>query len=372
MTIAEIITIGTELLLGEITDTNSQYLARALNDNGFDVFRVSTVGDNITRIADILKEASQRSDLVITTGGLGPTVDDPTRNAAALACGVQTIFHEELWQQITQRFQQFHRSPSENNKRQAYLPQNATAIENRVGTAPAFSFLLNRSLVCCLPGVPSEMRYLFEHEIVPLLNDRMPNRAVLITTIVHTIGIGESTIDEMIGDLEKMPNPTIGLAAHTGSVDIRISAKAANQEKAHRMIEPILEIIQEKLGPSIYGYDQESIQDAIIQQLFDQNLNLEINAQDRISLFNELEKGIQQKLENKRGKNQYNNRKSQILRIAIRVDDRHEKKTLFLDMELAGEPTHYEYHFMNDPSIFTEWLTNRTLGTIFSYLQRKG
>lgn len=372
MPIAEIITIGTELLLGEITDTNSQYLARALNDNGFDVLRVSTVGDNITRIADILKEATQRSDLVITTGGLGPTVDDPTRNAAALACGVQTIFHEELWQQIIQRFQQFHHSPSENNKRQAYLPQNATAIKNRVGTAPAFSFSLNRSWVYCLPGVPSEMRYLFEHEIVPLLNDRMPNRAVLVTTIVHTIGIGESTIDEMIGDLEEKQNPTIGLAAHTGSVDIRISAKAADQEKAHHMIEPILQIIREKLGSSIYGYDQETIQDAIVQQLFVQNLNLKINAQDQISFFQELEEKIQEKLENKHGKNQYNNRKPQVLRIATRVDDKHDRKTLFLEMELTGETAHYDYQFINDPSIFPEWLTTRTLGTIFSYLQRKG
>lgn len=372
MPIAEIITIGTELLLGEIIDTNSQYLARALNDNGFDVFRVSTVGDNITRIADILKEATQRSDLVITTGGLGPTVDDPTRDAAALACGVQTIFHEELWQQIIQRFQQFHRSPSENNKRQAYLPQNATAIANKVGTAPAFSFSLNRSLVCCLPGVPSEMRYLFEHEIVPLLNDRIPNRSVLVTTIVHTIGIGESTIDEMIGELEEMPNPTIGLAAHTGSVDIRISAKAANKEKAHHMIEPILQIIREKLGSSIYGYDRETIQDTVIQQLFDQNLNLEISAQNQTSFFHELEEEIREKLENKREKNQYNNRKTQVFRIATRVDDKHEGKTLFLDTELAGEMTHHEYRFMNDSSIFTEWLTTRTLGTIFSYLQRKG
>lgn len=372
MPTAEIITIGTELLLGEIIDTNSQYLARSLNDNGFDVFRVTTVGDNITRIADILKEASQRSDLVITTGGLGPTVDDPTRNAAALACGVQTFFHEELWQLIVQRFQQFNRNPSENNKRQAYLPGNATAIENKVGTAPAFYFSLNESLVCCLPGVPSEMRFLFEHEIAPLINDRLPTRAVLVTTIVHTIGIGESSIDEMIGDLEKMHNPTIGLAAHMGSVDIRISAKGANKEEAHQMIKPVLQIIRDKLGPHIYGYDQETIQDAIIRQMIDLHLNLEISAHNQISFMQKLGEEIKNGLENKLGKNQYNKRKSQILHVSTHIEDIKIMKKLLIEIDLAGDKAQHEYQFLNDSSVFEEWLTTRTLGTIFSFLQRKG
>jgi len=372
MPTAEIVTIGTELLLGEITDTNAQYLARTLNDNGFDVFRVTTVGDNITRIADILKDASQRSDLIITTGGLGPTIDDPTREAAAVACGVQTVFHEELWTQIVQRFVQLNHTPSENNKRQAYLPQNATAIENKVGTAPAFILNLNNSLLCSLPGVPSEMRFIFEHELLPLINDRLPTRAVLVTTIVHTIGIGESAIDELIGDLEKMHNPTIGLAAHMGSVDIRISAKGESKEKAHRMIEPILQRIQDRFNPYIYGYDQDTILDAVIQQLMDQKIVFEFTTSHQIPCMQALMRELQNKLENKIGKNQYNNRKSQGLRLSTHVDDTQPMKTLFVEIELAGEKISQEYRFLNDPSAFDEWVINRTLGTIFSYLKRKG
>ncbi len=136
MPTAEIITIGTELLLGEIVDTNSQFLARQLRDVGIDLFRITTVGDNVGRIAKAIQQALKRCDIVLTTGGLGPTVDDPTRDAVAQALGVPTEYHPELWSQIRDRFKRFGRIPTENNRRQAYIPQGAIPIENPVGTAP--------------------------------------------------------------------------------------------------------------------------------------------------------------------------------------------------------------------------------------------
>ena len=138
MSSAEIITIGTELLLGEIDDTNATYIARELRDVGIDLYRKTTVGDNARRIAQTIQEALQRTDIIITTGGLGPTVDDPTREAVALAVGVETEFRPELWEQIQNRFQRFGRKPTENNKRQAYVPKGAIPVENPVGTAPSF------------------------------------------------------------------------------------------------------------------------------------------------------------------------------------------------------------------------------------------
>ena len=135
---AEILTIGTELLLGETIDTNSNFLARSLRDAGIDLFRLTTVGDNTKRIAQAIQESLERCDIVLTTGGLGPTIDDPTRDAVALALGVKPEFHPELWDQIKSRFQKLGRIPTENNRRQAYIPEGAVAIENPVGTAPIF------------------------------------------------------------------------------------------------------------------------------------------------------------------------------------------------------------------------------------------
>lgn len=135
---AEIITIGTELLLGEIVDTNARFLARCLRDAGIDLYRTTTVGDNINRIAQAIQQSMERCEIIITTGGLGPTVDDPTRDAVALALGVDSVFHPELWDQIGKRFQRLGRLPTKNNRRQAYIPKGAQWLENPVGTAPIF------------------------------------------------------------------------------------------------------------------------------------------------------------------------------------------------------------------------------------------
>ena len=233
---AEIISIGTELLLGEIVDTNAPYLARLLRDIGVDLYRKTTIGDNTKRIAQIIQESLQRCDIIITTGGLGPTVDDPTREAVALAVGVPTEYRPELWDQIQARFQRYGRLPTENNRRQAFIPQGAVPVENQVGTAPAFIVDREEKIIISLPGVPREMEYLMQNQFLPYLRQRFDLHGIIKARVIHTAGIGESQIDEMIGDLETLSNPTIGLLAHSGQVDVRITAKANSENEADQMI----------------------------------------------------------------------------------------------------------------------------------------
>lgn len=264
---AEIITIGTEILLGEIVDTNSAWLARKLRDLNIDVFRTSTVGDNTARIAEVLRETLQRADIILTTGGLGPTVDDPTREAVALAFGVETVYLPELWEQIVERMQRFGRTPTENQKRQAFVPRGALPIKNPVGTAPAFIMESDGKCVISLPGVPREMEYLAEHEVFPYLRQRYQLRGIIKARVLHTAGMGESVIDEQIGEFEKLANPTVGLAAHYGIVDIRITAKAESEAEADARIQEIETAIRQKLGRVIYGADSETLEAVTLQAL---------------------------------------------------------------------------------------------------------
>jgi nicotinamide-nucleotide amidase len=257
---AEIITIGTEILLGEIVDTNARHLARALRDAGIDLYRKTTVGDNAKRIALAIQQSLERCDIVITTGGLGPTVDDPTREAVALAMGVETEYHPELWEQIQSRFKRFGRQPTENNRRQAFVPQGAIAVENPVGTAPIFIVESGNHVVISLPGVPREMEYLLQHAILPYLQQHYHIQGIIKARVLHTAGTGESQIDELVGDLEELGNPTVGLAAHSGQVDVRITAKADSPEAADELIKPVEKIIRDRLGNWVYGADQESLE----------------------------------------------------------------------------------------------------------------
>lgn len=265
MPTAEIITIGTEILLGEIVDTNARYLARQLRDAGIDLFRKTTVGDNTQRIAQAIQQAQERCEIVLTTGGLGPTVDDPTREAVALAVGVETEFRPELWEQIQARFKRFGRAPTDNNKRQAYIPKGAIAVENPVGTAPSFIVEKDNQCIISLPGVPSEMEYLLQHAVLPYLRKRYELKGIIKALVLHTVGVGESQIDDLIGELEKLHNPTVGLAAHSGQVDVRITAKADSTDKADEMIHPVELELRKRLGMWIYGVDGETLEDVALQ-----------------------------------------------------------------------------------------------------------
>ena len=274
MPTAEIIIIGTEILLGEIQDTNSHTLARLLRNLGIDLYHITAIGDNPQRIAQAIRQGLTRADILLTTGGLGPTVDDPTRQAVALAIGRDTEFHPELWEQIQERFRRFGRIPTENNRRQAYIPQGAIAIENRVGTAPAFIVELGQQSIISLPGVPSEMNYLMQHEILPYLRRRYNLQGVIKARILHTAGVGESQIDDLIGDLETLTNPTVGLAAHAGQVDVRITAKAETEGEADERIAEVEGLVRQRLGQWIYGVDQETLEEVALRAVQERHWRL--------------------------------------------------------------------------------------------------
>jgi competence/damage-inducible protein CinA-like protein len=267
MPIAEIITIGTELLLGETVDTNTRYIARVLRDNGVDLYRTSTIGDNPDRISQIIREGMNRAEIIITTGGLGPTVDDPTREAVAKAMGVETEFRESLWEQIQERFNRYGRQPTENNKRQAYVPGGALAVENPVGTAPAFIVETDRHAIIALPGVPREMEFLMQNDVMPYLQRRFKLSGVIKARVLHTSGVGESQIDDRIGDLERLSNPTVGLAAHAGQVDVRITVKADTEVEADEEIRKMEQTLRQRLGSWIYGADEDTLEQVALDTI---------------------------------------------------------------------------------------------------------
>ncbi len=266
MPTAEIIAIGTELLLGETTDTNTRYIARTLRGLGVDLYRTQTVGDNAGRIARTVREALERTDIVITTGGLGPTVDDPTRQAIADATGAQLEFHPELWDQIVARIGRYGRQPTENQRRQAFIPAGAIVIENPVGTAPAFMVEVPsasndaKKVVITLPGVPREMETLLDETVVPYLQKRYQLQDIIKVRTVHISGLGEGVIDDLVDDLERLSNPTVGLTAHSGVVDIRIAAKAGTEPEAGRMISAVEKDVRLRLGQNVFGTDEETLE----------------------------------------------------------------------------------------------------------------
>jgi len=264
---AEIITTGTELLLGEIVDTNAAYLAKQLAAIGLNLYYQTTVGDNEERIAAAVKSAMQRSDVIIITGGLGPTVDDVTRQAVARATDRELVLDPHLLDQIRCFFEKRDRLMGENNQQQAYLPKGAIAIDNPVGTAPAFIVETENTSIVTLPGVPYEMRYLTETRVLPYLRHKLGLTGVIKSKVLHTCGIGESRIDQLVGDLMRQSNPTVGLAAHPGQTDVRITAKADDESTVDRLIAHAETELRSRLEDFIYGTDHQTLEEVTVRLL---------------------------------------------------------------------------------------------------------
>lgn len=274
---AEVITIGTEILLGEITDTNSVYVARLLRDLGINLYFMTSVGDNEQRIANAIRVALSRADIIITCGGLGPTVDDMTRQAVAAATNRGLTFHQHLMDQIAARFAGFRMTMTENNRRQAFLPDSSIIVENPVGTAPSFIVEHEGKVVISLPGVPREMKFLMTEKIVPFLRERY-HLGIIKARVLKTAGIGESTLDAAIGDeLLQASNPTIGLAAHSGQVDVRITAKAETEASADQMIAVVEAQVRQRVEQYIFGVDEETLEDALADLLAKHNSKIAIS-----------------------------------------------------------------------------------------------
>ena len=275
---AEIITIGTELLLGQITDTNAAWLAQQLAANGLNLFRKVTVGDNEARIAAAISDALDRVDVVITSGGLGPTVDDVTREAVARATDRELVFNEELYNDVAAFFRRRGTLMSENNRRQAYIPEGAIPIPNPVGTAPCFAVPVERGgkprYVISLPGVPRELKHQMTTAVIPLLREKLGLSDLIKSRILRVVNLGESRVDQHIADLEKETNPTVGLAAHAGQVDVRITARAGSEAEANTMLDAMEARVRERLGSYIFGLDQETLEGIIIRALAQAGLSL--------------------------------------------------------------------------------------------------
>ncbi len=264
---AEIVMTGTELLLGEIVDTNAAYIAQRLRTIGLNLYYKTTVGDNEERMTLVLQQALARSDVIITSGGLGPTVDDVTRPAVARATGRRLVLSEELLASIKRHYERWGRTMSDNNMRQAYMPEGALGVENPVGTAPIFAVEQGQKVIIVLPGVPREMKYLLDNWVLPYLRERYNLHDVILIRNLHTCAIGESNVDKLIGDLETESNPTVGLAAHPGQTDVRITAKAASEEEARRLIAGMEQRVRDLLGDVIYGADEETLEGVVMELL---------------------------------------------------------------------------------------------------------
>jgi len=273
---AEIITIGTELLIGQIVDTNSAYIARRLVPLGIDLTYVTAVGDKRREMAQTLSLALERSRIIITTGGLGPTEDDLTREVVAQVVGRKLVFHQHLMDQIEARFRRRGTHMVASNRRQAFIPHGAIPIENPVGTAPGFIVEKGRGIVIALPGVPREMEFLMEKAVVPHLRKTFTIKEGMVRyKILRVCGLGESGVNEGIADLiREGGNPSIGLLASPGDIKVRIMARGQNPSEVKTLIEGAEASIRGRLGSLIYGVDEETLEGSVVQLLENMNLTL--------------------------------------------------------------------------------------------------
>ena len=275
MATAEIVSIGSELLLGQIVDTNSAWMAERLTALGVNLFYKTVVGDNPGRMTEVIDRALDRSDIVITGGGLGPTQDDLTREIIAEVTGCSLRLEPELLEEIEQRFRTRGFIMTANNERQAFVPEGAVPVRNPNGTAPSFIVEDPRGVVFALPGVPFELKWLFDNEVAPYLRKKFALEEVITYRVIKMADIGESSVDDRIGHLmAELSNPTVGVLAHPGQVDVRIAAKASSVEEASKLIGPVEQEVLELLGRHVFGSDNEIMETAVGRLLRDKNATI--------------------------------------------------------------------------------------------------
>jgi nicotinamide-nucleotide amidase len=274
---AEIVAIGSELLLGQIVDTNSTWLAQRLTALGVNLFYKAVVGDNPERMREVLTRALERADIVITSGGLGPTQDDLTREAVAEVTGRKLILHPPFLEQIEHRFRTRGFIMTPNNERQAYMPEGAIPVNNPNGTAPSFVVEDPRGSIFVLPGVPFELKWLFDNEVAPYLRRKFSLSEIITYRLLKVAELGESRVDDLMGHLiANSRNPTVGVLAHPGQVDIRIAAKAATKEEALRLVEPVEAEMRRLIGKHIFAVDEETMEDAVGKLLREKNKTIAV------------------------------------------------------------------------------------------------
>ncbi len=265
MAVCEILSVGTEILLGDILNTNSRYLSVELAKIGISVLHHTTVGDNAERLAAALTAALERSDIVIATGGLGPTADDITRDVCCEVMGFGTVFNREIADGIKNYFEGRGIPMPENNLRQAYVPVGGEVFENKNGTAPGIGMKKNGKCVVILPGPPYEMAPMYHECVVPYLAEY--SDGIIVSKTVRTMCIGESAMAERVADLLEGENPTVAPYAKKGEALLRVTAKAETEAEAQAMLEPVIAEIRKRLGDVVYGIDSESIEQRVVELL---------------------------------------------------------------------------------------------------------
>ncbi len=270
---AEVISIGTELLLGEILDTNAQFIASRLPALGIDLYWMSKVGDNRGRLVALLRQAWERSELIICTGGLGPTEDDVTREAIAETLGEEPYVDAEQEEHLRRWFAGRGVAMPERNLKQAWLTPSTRAIPNPRGTAPGWWVEKDGRIILAMPGPPAEMTRMWEKEVEPQLRGRSSN-AVIVSRTIKTAGIGEGNVDEMISPLLQNPNPSIGVYSRMDGIHVRVTAKAPTPRQAEALIEPVEHELRTILGSAVWGVGDESFESAVGKLLKERGLTL--------------------------------------------------------------------------------------------------
>ncbi|MBR6772935.1 MAG: competence/damage-inducible protein A [Clostridia bacterium] len=270
---AELIAVGTELLLGEISNTDGQYISQKLASLGINVFYHTVVGDNPARLEKVLEDASRRSDLVITTGGLGPTYDDLTKELICKVFGRKLVLHQESLARIEAFFTDRGRPMTENNVKQAYLPEGCTVFANDWGTAPGCAFETENCTVAMLPGPPRECRPMTDLRLVPYLAKK--GDGVIYSDSVRICGMGESAVEDILRPImENAVNPTVAPYCKLGEVELRVTAKAESEAAAKALTAPVVEKIKETLGDVVYGVNIDNLEQAVVAELKEKGLTL--------------------------------------------------------------------------------------------------
>lgn len=275
---AEVITIGSELVLGQILDTNAAFIARALSEIGVDLAYHTTVGDNKVQMAETFRIALDRCDVVITTGGIGPTEDDLTREIWAEVFDTQLEFRPELWEHIQNLFKRAGFSLAPNNRRQAFIPKGAEVIDNPRGTAPAFYHESESNIIFCVPGVPAETEPLIREVVLPRIKKKFKLTGRIIKNrVLKVYGLGESNVDNALKQIiVSSKNPTVGLQAARFLTLVRMTAHAADQNEADRLLDDCEKLIFEKVGQFIFAREDETLAGNIAALLTEKNLSIAI------------------------------------------------------------------------------------------------
>ena len=272
---AEIIGVGSELLLGQISNTDAQYLSRQLSSLGIDVFWHTVVGDNRDRLLQTLRIASDRSDIIITTGGLGPTMDDLSKETVAEFLGLDLVLHQPSLKRIREHFAATGRTMTKNNIKQAMFPRESIILQNDIGTAPGAVMEDNGKSYIVLPGPPSELQHMFDHYAFPYLKRKSGQG--IYSRVLRIYGIGESAVEEKVKDLlENQKNPTLAPLIGVGEVTLRITAKASSPEEGEALIRPMQQEIEKRLGTAIYGFDEDRMESVVVNLLREKGRTLSV------------------------------------------------------------------------------------------------